>query len=96
MPSGIDNSIPIICKAIDEAKFPATISTHAIKPQIKQLNVVIQKTFLHLLRFSLPQSVVAILTIARIIKTKSAIENMITSIEIIMTILMEKATELLG
>ena len=86
IPSGIEHTNPTIAMLVK-------ISTHAIKPPIKQHNIVIQKPFLELLRFSLPQSVFAILTIARIIKTKLAIENMESSTKI--AILMEKIAELL-
>lgn len=55
-------------------------SGNTIKVTIKQHNVVTQKTFLCLLRFSLPQSVFLILTIAIIVKTRSTIENMLASI----------------
>ena len=86
MPSGNESSRPIIAKALARGlREPAIISVDAIKPPTKQHNVVIQKAFLYLLRFSLPQSVVAILTIARIIKTKSAIENMEPSTKITIT-----------
>ena len=92
IPSGNENTNPIIAKALARGeRDPAIISIDAIKPPIKQHNVVIQKAFLYLLRFSLPQSVVAMLTIARIIKTKSAIENMAPNIKI--TMLMEKVAE---
>lgn len=93
MPSGIENSRPIIAMKINIG------TNNAIRlpaEQHKQHNIVIQKPFLHLLRLSLPQSVFAILTIARIIKTKSTIENMIVSVGIIMPMLVEKTIKLLG
>ena len=91
MPSGNDNSKPIIAKKINNGtnnkrKLPAE--------QHIQHNIVTQKAFLHLLRFSLPQSVLAILTIAIIMKTRLAIENMESTTKIV--ILMERTAELLG
>ena len=97
MPSGNDNSrdnsTTIIAMKINigtnnKIKLPAK--------QHIQHNIVIQKPFLHLLRFSLPQSVFAILTIAIIIKTRLAIENMLPSVQIIIPILKEKTAKLLG
>ena len=63
IPSGNEHANPTIAMVVN-------ISINAIKPPIKQHNVVTQKAFLHLLRFSLLQSVFAILTITIIIKTK--------------------------
>ena len=98
IPSGIENTNPIINNALAIVAIePTTISVDAIKSPIKQHNVVIQKAFLYLLRFSLPQFVFPNLSIARIIKTRLAIENMIptTKVTIFMTKISENA-ELLG